>query len=104
MGATLRLFVAVYPPIETARAMLALMRELHLTGSRQTPASHVHLTLQFIGDTPVKNLDAVTESVERSCTGLVAFELKPERLISLPKRRPGLRLISHAKIWRPTTL
>ncbi len=90
MGATLRLFVAVYPPIETARAMLAFLRELHLTDSRQTPASQVHLTLHFIGDTPVKDLDGVTESVERSCTGLAPFELKPERLISLPIRRPRL--------------
>lgn len=90
MGATLRLFVAVYPPIETARAMLAFVRELKLNDCRQTHASNVHLTLQFIGDTPTKDLDGVTESVERSCSGLAPFELKPERLISLPKRCPRL--------------
>lgn len=90
MSASLRLFVAIYPPGDLTRAMLVAASELGLPGPRWVPAEQVHLTLQFIGKTPVKELDSVAESVERSCSGLAGFELAPERIISLPARSPRL--------------
>lgn len=89
----LRLFVAVYPPAAMARAMLAALGRLDLPGHRPTPAEHVHLTLQFIGDTRIKDLERVRESVERAASGVGAFRLRPLRLIGLPVRGPT-RLIA----------
>ena len=53
----LRLFVAVYPPHESARAMLTALPELKLPPHRATPRELLHLTLQFIGATPAAELD-----------------------------------------------
>lgn len=87
---TFRLFVAVYPPVETARRLLDLVKELPALNDgpkfRLTPDRQVHLTLQFIGDRSSHELDEVTESVERSAAGLEAFELEPLKLITLPER------------------
>src|SRR5690606_23530157 len=64
--ANLRLFVAAYPPRETAEAMLEALRTLTLPDYRITPIEQVHLTLQFIGDTPARDLDETIESVRRA--------------------------------------
>jgi 2'-5' RNA ligase len=88
-----RLFVAAYPPPALARAALERIGSLGLPEHRATPGEQVHLTLQFIGDTDPRELDAVRESVARSASGLAAFELTPARLITLPKRGPS-RLVA----------
>ena len=82
----MRLFVAVYPPIEVARAMLEALRGLELPEIREALAEQVHMTLQFVGDTDVRQLDEVKESVERAAAGLPAFELRPVGVVSLPAR------------------
>jgi len=89
----LRLFVAAYPPEGTVRSMLRLLRKLELPDHRPTPLEQVHLTIQFIGDTPANDLDHVVESVERSASGLRSFALQPQRLVSLPLRGPA-RLVA----------
>lgn len=88
---TQRLFVALYPPPESAQAMLAELRRLDLPEHRETPRAQIHLTLQFIGDTSERELDSVIESVDRSCAGIERFDLTPIRLIGLPvKGEPRL--------------
>jgi 2'-5' RNA ligase len=84
--AKLRLFVAAYPPREAAVLILALLRPLRLADHRPTPPEQLHMTLQFIGDTPESQMAAVRESVERSAAGVRAFSLRPARLMTLPKR------------------
>jgi len=88
---SLRLFVAIYPPAEVAGALLASLREHEFGDHRETPVDQVHLTLQFIGERSKNEMDDVIESVERSASGIGAFELTPLRLITLPGRgRPRL--------------
>lgn len=100
--ATLRLFVAIYPPAADARAMLRALHHLRLPSHRQTPVEQLHLTLQFIGEVERRDLPAIIESVERSASGLEVFSLRPERLITLPERgRP--RLVA-ARTDAPPTL
>lgn len=82
----LRLFVGVYPPEGVSRAMLRALERLPMPPHRATPPSQVHLTLQFVGDVPARELDDVIESVERSAAGLGPFTLTPRRLVSLPER------------------
>lgn len=88
---TLRLFVAVYPPLEMAGTLLEAVERLSLPAHRPAPPEQVHLTLQFIGDTPGRDVERVVESVGRAVSGLPGFSLGPRRLISLPERgRPRL--------------
>lgn len=86
----LRLFVAVYPPAECAAALVRLLDHVELPAHRLVPVEQVHLTLQFIGDTPPQKLEAVIETVQRATGGLGAFELTFLRLMTLPPRRPRL--------------
>jgi 2'-5' RNA ligase len=85
----LRLFVAVHPPPDIAAAMLAALDALQLPAHRRTSVEQVHLTLQFIGDTPAGELEAVMESVRRSASGIRTLSLSSQRLISLPQRGPA---------------
>ena len=88
---TMRLFVGVYPPESVRGAMLAALRRFDLPPHRPVPPEHVHLTLQFIADRDPGEIPAITESVNRSASGIDAFTLTPERLITLPQRgRPRL--------------
>lgn len=87
-----RLFVALYPPIEVRRSLLKLLAETLPDAAnlgRIQPADQLHMTLQFIGDTGERELQAVAESVERSGAGIEPFELIPTRLITLPERGPA---------------
>jgi RNA 2',3'-cyclic 3'-phosphodiesterase len=88
-ASNLRLFVAAYPELDVARQWLERLAGPDLPPSRLTPLHQVHLTLLFIGDTPVRQMDAAIESVERACSGIRAFELTPQRLIALPDEKPG---------------
>jgi 2'-5' RNA ligase len=92
-SASIRLFIGIYPPAPLARWMLEAIGAVQLPPHRAVPAEHVHLTLQFIGDTPRGELPATVESMERSAAGLRAFELTVQRLITLPERGPR-RLIA----------
>ena len=73
--------------------MLAALDQIDLPAHRRTPPEQVHLTLQFIGDVLLKNLDATILSIERASSGLQAFELSTQSLIRLPERGPA-RLIA----------
>lgn len=99
---SLRLFVAVYPPTETASGLVRRLAGLDIPAHRATPTGQCHLTLQFIGDTAPARLSEVVESVERSAAGLEAFDLCPMRLVSLPHRGPA-RLVA-AETDAPATL
>jgi 2'-5' RNA ligase len=83
----LRLFVGIYPPSHITQRLLESLHALDLPAHRLTRTDQVHLTVQFIGDTPAAQLDATIESVQRATAGLRAFDLQPEKLITLPNRR-----------------
>ncbi len=84
-GTNLRLFVAAYPPPDVADAWLTSVSDLALPDHRLTPADQVHLTLQFIGDVDRRDLAATMESTERAAAACRAFELTPDRFLSLPE-------------------
>lgn len=101
--ANLRLFVAIYPPPELATAMLETLRTRQLPAYRATPLDQLHMTVQFIGDTPTADLDATIESVQRAVAGLKGFHLQPSHLIVLPERGPA-RLIAVETDSHPTLM
>lgn len=98
-----RLFIAIHPPIEIVRSMVAALGALRLPAHRITREDHIHLTIHFIGDVAVKEIDRVRESVERSASGIGLFTLTPQRLITLPQRGPA-RLIACATDAPPQLL
>lgn len=89
----LRLFVAAYPPEHVARALLDRLPELGLPPHRAAPLDQVHMTLQFVGDTPARLLDETLESVGRSASGIGPITLELRALVSLPERGPA-RLVA----------
>ena len=100
----LRLFVAAYPPPHIARLMHDAAVRLALPGRvRHTPVEQIHLTLQFIGDVAVADLDATVESVQRGAAGLPHFSLALQSLIALPERGPK-RLVAVETDAPPTLL
>lgn len=93
-ASNLRVFIAIDPPEEIARALLDRTRALDLPGQpRLTPLHQVHMTLHFVGDTPASEMDATAESVRRAAAGVPAFSLELLRLITLPERGPA-RLVA----------
>lgn len=88
-----RLFVALYPPRELARAWLEALASLSLPAHRATPLDQIHMTLVFIGEVPERDLAETSASVERGAAGVGAFELAPQGLFTLPERGPA-RLIA----------
>lgn len=88
-----RMFVAVYPPPAVQLELLEALTGRTLPPHRVTERDQVHLTLQFIGDVAVRELEAVKESVRRSAAGVGDFELRPLRLTTLPERGPA-RLVA----------
>lgn len=81
----LRLFVAAYPPAPIAARLLEQVKRLALPPGRPTVPEQVHLTLQFIGETDVRQVDEVSESVKRSAAGIDPFALTLGPLVALPK-------------------
>lgn len=82
----MRLFAAVYPPAEAARAMLGLLDGRELAPHRRVAAEQVHVTVHFIGDVLGRDLEGVKESVRQAASGFGAVTLMPRRLVSLPER------------------
>lgn len=85
----LRLFAALYPPPELARALAAAVAALELPPHRVPPAPQIHLTLHFLGDVPGGELPGVEETVRAACRGAAAFELTPRAWRLLPARGPA---------------
>lgn len=99
----LRLFVAAYPPIHLAHALLDLLGQSGARDMRLTPPEQVHLTLQFIGDTDPRDMEGVQESVRRAVSGLEPPEVGVAGLVSLPERGQA-RLVAAALEPHPTLL
>ncbi len=83
-----RLFVAAYPPVEIAQVLSRRVPPALLPFVRVTEPEQIHITLLFIGNVASKQLEAVAESVDRSCAGQNAFHLSFEKLTALPLRGP----------------
>ncbi|GAB4386311.1 MAG: RNA 2',3'-cyclic phosphodiesterase [Phycisphaerales bacterium] len=87
---TLRLFAAIYPPLETSRALLQSVEGLCEPTMRVVPLEQVHLTVHFVGPARRQELDRIIESLVRAASGIAAFEIRPRRLVALPEQLPRL--------------
>jgi 2'-5' RNA ligase len=66
----MRLFFALWPPADTARALAGWAREAQReTGGRTIDEAKIHLTLAFLGEVPEARMEAA-----RAAGGAVRFE------------------------------
>jgi len=76
-----RVFVAIRVPGDVRQQVLKLLDELRARvprqGVRWTQPRNMHLTLRFIGNVPVGDLDAVKDAVRASAKGIGPFRLRP---------------------------
>lgn len=98
-----RLFVAIVPTEEVRSALLAELASQPLPKHRPTPIGHLHLTVHFIGETGVRELESVAESVLRATGGLQPFRLTVDRLETFPQKGEP-RLIAAVADQPPTLL
>lgn len=92
---TRRLFAALYPPPEQARALAVRAQALGLADVRAVAVDQIHLTAVFIGAVPERRLAAVQESLESAARGVRAFALHDLCWARLPERGPA-RLVAAA--------
>jgi len=93
--ASARLFVAVDPPVEVADELAAWARGL-IRGQqaqrdgalRVLAASSLHLTLCFLGERPLAQLQTLTQALRDAATETSACELALGAPVWLPPRRP----------------
>jgi RNA 2',3'-cyclic 3'-phosphodiesterase len=91
---TVRLFIAIYPPLEVARQFLADLALLDLPPHRPTPVEQVHLTVHFVGPVPQRRAHQIAETMRRAARGIASFDLTPQRFLSLPQSGPPPRLVA----------
>ena len=93
--AGIRSFVAV----ELNDAARSALNQLQAELNRQTPPhtvrwtkpDSIHLTLQFLGDIPPAQVNALENALQTACSGLPAFEMALEGLGVFPNpRRPRI--------------
>jgi 2'-5' RNA ligase len=80
----MRLFVAIYPPPEVASGLLDALARVPGVPGTPIPVGGIHLTLLFIGECDPRQLDAVTESVERSAAGIPRGKLTISAITGWP--------------------
>lgn len=91
--ASLRLFVALDLPPATREALVATSRAIGpaLPGVRWGRAETLHLTLKFLGDTPVEKVPDVTEALRMALGGFPAGRFTVAGLGTFPNlRRPSV--------------
>lgn len=71
-----RLFIAVDLPPETLQALAQTQKRLKSAKAvRWTKPQQIHLTLQFLGDTPAARVEAIAHALQREVSPLPAFSL-----------------------------
>lgn len=92
---TARLFAAIELPqdvLEVLRGIQAQTQENLADAARLLRWSRpegIHITLQFLGETPVSRIDAISEALQQASAGLTPFTLEVGGLGAFPNvRRP----------------
>ena len=88
---TMRVFVAIdlAPEVHSAVKVLwsHLQRDLHTSGVAWVKPSNWHLTLLFVGEVPIAQIDEASAALRAACAGLAPFELSIGGLGAFPNTR-----------------
>ncbi len=87
-----RLFIAVDLPPEARQSLAKVQSRLKSAGAiRWTKPQQIHLTLQFLGDTPATQVEAITNALQRKVSPLPAFSIRLNGVGVFPNlKRPGI--------------
>lgn len=89
-GSTLRLFVAVELPQEVIHHLTditATLQDLRIPGVRWVSPEGVHLTLKFLGNTPVDQISSVTAAMSMAVEGVSSFTVHIHGFGAFPSMR-----------------
>ncbi len=89
-GATLRLFIAVELPQEVVRHLTditATLQGLRIPGVRWISLQGVHLTLKFLGNTPVDQVSSITAAMSNAAQGVSPFTVHVHGFGAFPNMR-----------------
>lgn len=88
---TIRAFVAIdlAPEVHSAVKVLwsHLQRDLHTSGVAWVKPSNWHLTLLFVGEVPIAQIEAASAMLRAACAGVTPFELSVGGLGAFPNTR-----------------
>jgi 2'-5' RNA ligase len=83
-----RLFVAVFPPPETQKALARAAIDLPIPkGFRWTKPENIHLTLKFLGETPEEAVPGITAALRLLSEASEPFTVVPNSLGTFPSVR-----------------
>jgi 2'-5' RNA ligase len=88
--ATLRLFIAVELPQEVLRHLTditATLQDKRIAGVRWVNLHGVHLTLKFLGSTPVDQVQAITAAMTAAAEGVSPFTIHVHGIGAFPNMR-----------------
>ena len=94
----IRAFIAIPLPAEIQlkldRLSKQLKQQLKNAPVRWVQVSNIHLTLKFLGDTPVENLDKIQDALRQVAGRCTSFTISLGDLDAFPnKRRPRVLLV-----------
>src|SRR3989344_3235906 len=89
---TARLFIALIVPPKNQRAIAAGITELQLPHDsiRLVIPHQLHLTLKFLGTTPIQDIPDIITCLEQVQIPTDFLTLQTSHLLLLPKRRPSV--------------
>lgn len=84
----MRVFTAIFPPLQVREALRRRARNLPVRGDvRCIKSSNIHLTLKFLGDTQEAYLDEVGAAIAAVCENHEPFEIEPRGFGAFPSDR-----------------
>ncbi len=83
----MRVFVAIYPPLEIRESLLQTARELVPAEFRWVKPANVHLTLKFLGDIEEESLPGLRETLDAVTGRHELFEISPRGIGAFPSHR-----------------
>ncbi|MBI4328991.1 MAG: RNA 2',3'-cyclic phosphodiesterase [Chloroflexi bacterium] len=89
---TFRAFVAIELPrsvLQELERLQAALRQREARGVRWVPVEGIHLTLQFLGETPQEKAEEIVEALQRVARDHSSFSLSLGRLGAFPPHGPA---------------
>lgn len=90
MAAAVRAFLAIQPPADIRASLSQKLTEVQIDGAelRVVEQASIHLTIEFLGNTPNVLIHPLANLIERVVEGTSPFDLDVVRISAFPSNRP----------------
>jgi len=82
-----RLFIAINLPDEFRQELSSIESFFHHPAIRWIPAENLHVTLHFIGQTPLEDIPVIIQKISIVLTDTAAVSLTPEKIKVVRRKR-----------------